>query len=682
MISAIVAFRDWSTERLDTCAKALNAFPQITEVLVVDFGSSTPLASSTDYRVVRVEADTWCLSEANNIGIAEANNEFILKIDADVQFGIDASALDDLVGKLSSGSVSFFNLQVTDVDSLDGPARNARLRPSWGEGACNLFSRAEVVEIGGFDTRFFDYGGEDNDLCKRLRHYGKGVENIAIKGILHQRHAPSSAQVDARFTPALKKRLLSDATIFRPNPFRFSSYRNEEVFGPSVTVAIATTSRPGRSEQLAQCLTSYERQTFQDFEIRICENGSPEEERLSLDALRNEFPSLKISLHFLEAASIPKARNLITEHAKGFYIAVQDDDDIALPGRLEEQLTCLSQTVGAHGCHSSWIEFDEGSGRLSSYIGKRREISALMRGSGKITLHSTGFYRKDVMHRFPYDESMGLGSDYDLCMRMTLAGLKVPHSGRFHCLRRLHASSVSSGGHPEQRDVSRQTNNTYRGFLGEPFFVRMQDQEDKDIWTTGFPSRLELARLLPEDFGAFRFVMTLENALLAGIDPLFDPGNSVLNGIAFEGAWHGLGENTRLIARSVRDLTAGDVARILPTLAREAKADVISSIEIETRDILRARYHIEVPEKARVIASRRLGRMSDVAAILSSVAEIDLGDQQVSFFAVNDPAPGLHILLGTYTQRGALHAVLRAVELACPGVFAPYANRGLSGDFR
>ena len=43
-------------------------------------------------------------------------------------------------------------------------------------GGCNLFNRADVLEIGGFDTRYFDHGGEDNDLCQRLRRYGRRVD--------------------------------------------------------------------------------------------------------------------------------------------------------------------------------------------------------------------------------------------------------------------------------------------------------------------------------------------------------------------------------------------------------------------------------------------------------------------------------------------------------------------------
>lgn len=681
MITAIIAFRDWEIERLSTCVEAFSAYPQITEVIVVDFGSAIPLEPADKYRVVRVEADTWCLSEANNIGIAEAHNDIVLKIDADVRFGLDGTVLDDLIQKLTTKQVSFFNIQVTDVDGFKESTSNARLRPSWGEGACNLFVRADVIEIGGFDTRYFDYGGEDNDLCKRLRHYGKVVVNYAAIGVLHRRHAPSAAQVNARFTPALKARLLSDATIFRSRPFRFSDYSGAEVFGPAVTVAIATTHRHGRAEQLAHCLRAYSRQTFQDFEIRICENGSPQEEQLSQEVLREQFPRLRIFVHQLAEASIPKARNHITANALGFYIAVQDDDDISFPARLEEQLACLGSTIGAHGCHSSWIEFDEASGRLSSYKGKRRDIQTLMHGTGKITLHSTGIYRKDVLKRFPYNDTMRLGSDYDLCMRMTLAGLKVPHTQRFHCLRRLHSSSVSSDGQPEQRDVSRQTNNTYRAFLGEAFLVRMQERESKDVWPTGFPSRLEMMGLLPPDFGAFKIVLTLENAVLAGLDPIFEPGNCTLHDIAFEATWQGLGKETRLIAQSKKDFTAEEILEVFPRLAREASAEVISTTELNSPESLRALQDLEVAEKLRVVASGRLETMGDVAAVLSAVAEIDLGEQKVELFAVNDPVPGLHVLLGSYRKRDALHAALRAVDASCPGLFAPYANRGLSGDF-
>ena len=389
MISVIVPFRDWYLDRLKTCLTHLRRFPSITEVIVVDFGSSQPVPNLPDCHVVRVEADRWCLSEANNIGISEATNDVVMKIDADVHLLLDEATLRGLADSVASGQVAFHVLQPTDFDAKDGQHVRKRLRPSWSEGACNLFSRRDVIEIGGFDTRFYDYGGEDNDLCQRLRRYGKRVELFVSDKVLHERHPPSTARTHGHFSDHHKKALLEDGSIFRMHPFRHSSYENDSTFCPAITVAIATTDRPSREEHLYHCLRGLAAQTVRDFEVVICENGAPGSKRLDEAALRSAFPDLDIRLFSLDEPSIPKTRNLITDHARGFYIAVHDDADFSVPARFEEQLECMAEHDGAHGCHSSWIEFDETNGRLTSYIGQSRDIEKLFRQQGKVTLHST-----------------------------------------------------------------------------------------------------------------------------------------------------------------------------------------------------------------------------------------------------------------------------------------------------
>src|SRR6056297_3336335 len=144
MISAILPFRNWSLERLQRCIDCLRELSPISEIILVDFGSSERLAAIPGCRVVRVEADRWCLSEANNIGIAEARNDVILKIDADVQLLVGDETLEELAGSIASGQVAFYVLQPTDFQYENGKRSRKRLRPTWGEGCGNLFSRADV----------------------------------------------------------------------------------------------------------------------------------------------------------------------------------------------------------------------------------------------------------------------------------------------------------------------------------------------------------------------------------------------------------------------------------------------------------------------------------------------------------------------------------------------------------
>ena len=684
MISAILPFRNWSLERLQRCIDCLRELSPISEIILVDFGSSERLAAIPGCRVVRVEADRWCLSEANNIGIAEARNDVILKIDADVQLLVGDETLEELAGSIASGQVAFYVLQPTDFQYENGKRSRKRLRPTWGEGCGNLFSRADVVEIGGFDTRYFDYGGEDNDLCQRLRRYGKRVDYHQSDRVLHERHPPSEARVRGRFTDSHKKTLLADRSIFRPRPFRYSDYPGSDVFGPAITVAIATTDRPNRAEHLAHCLKGLAAQTVQDFEVRICENGSQESARLKPSAVRKAFPTLDIQFHSLDEPSIPKARNLITDHARGFYIAVHDDDDFSIPTRFEEQLECMATQDGAHGCHSSWIEFDEETSKLTSYLGQARDIKQLLRRRGKVTLHSSGFYRHDVLARVRYDERLTLGSDYDLNIRMLLTGLFIPHSGKFHCLRRLHGASVSSTGAITQRDVSDRTNGAYKYFLGERFLAAVRAEKEESLWVTGFPTMREMIKYLPVGFGAFRIDLDTEAALALGFDPIFgakgDGATCRFEGLDFVPAFQGYGYKTRLVMRSSQSLTAGELLEELPAFRDLRGVDVVSDVELANPPTLQSIEALRVDRGQRRVISRPYGDMAAaLEALPRSVLAFGLG--KVEFFAVNDPAEGVHVLLGTFDNLTDLEHALSVANAGTTGDFVAVSNKGKRGSF-
>ncbi len=684
MISAVLPFRDWSLERLETCITCLRRHSPISEIIIVDFGSAERLTAVPGCRIVRVEADRWCLSEANNIGIAEAKNDVILKIDADVQLLIGDDALGVLAETVATGRVAFCVLQATDFQYENGQPSRKRLRASWGEGGCNLFNRADVLDIGGFDTRYFDYGGEDNDLCQRLRRYGKRVDIHLSDKVLHERHPQSHVQVRGRFTDSHKKALLAERSIFRQRPFRFSNYQRADVFGPAITVAIATTDRPNRTEHLAYCLDGLAAQTVQNFEVLICDNGSSKSARLEQSALRKSFPMLDIHLHSLDAPSIPKARNLITDHARGFYIAVHDDDDFSLPTRFEEQLECMAKQDGAHGCHSSWIEFDEENGRLTSYLGQVRDINQIWRRRGKVTLHSSGFYRRDVLARVRYDESLTLGSDYDLNIRMLLTGLEVPHTGKFHCLRRLHGSSVSSNGAVTQRDVSDRTNRAYRYFLGERFLAAARDEEEKSVWVSGYPTMREMLAFLPAGFGDFRIDLDLEAALALGFDPVFgatgDDGSCQFEGLDFLPAFQGYGNNTKLVMRSSQSLTAGDMLEKLPAFRELRGIDVVSNVELSKHPTMQSLEALSVDRAQRRVISRRYGDMAAaLEALPTSLLAAGLG--QLEFFAVNEPAEGVHVLLGAFDTVADLEYALSVANSGASGDFMAVTNKGRRGGY-
>ena len=152
----------------------------------------------------------------------------------------------------------------------------------------------------------------------------------------------------------------NDKSILRPirfpnsnikklaNPASFPSLR------PLVTLAVATTDRPGRLKMIAEALESFRGQIDNDMEIVAVDNGSHNH---SFRVLRKQLEVIKwpvaVRVERLAEASIPKARNLVTDLARGRYICVVDDDDIALPNRLRDHLRAFENDGMIHGSHEA-----------------------------------------------------------------------------------------------------------------------------------------------------------------------------------------------------------------------------------------------------------------------------------------------------------------------------------------
>jgi hypothetical protein len=336
---------------------------------------------------------------------------------------------------------------------------------------------------------------------------------------------------------------------------------------------------------------------------------------------------------------------------------------------------------GAHGCHSSWIEFDEGTGQLKSYLGQSRDIHELYREPGKITLHSTGFYRRDALARIRYDESLTLGSDHQLQMRMTLAGLEIPHTGKFHGLKRLHAASVTSTGTEIQRDVADRTNAAYKFVLGEPFLAAVKASKSDRPWVTGVPTKFEMLSYLPPEFGAFHIDLAMEAALALGFDPLFSgPGVATFDGLKFAPAFQGYGYDTRLVMRSSDPMTAGLAASKLPGLAELQGVDIVAAAELQAQPSFVSLEDLRVEKGQRQVISRCYSQMPDaISAIPMRLLQAAPG--QLSFFAVNSPETGVHVMLGAFDNPADLEYALTYVNTAGSNDFFAVTNRGKRGGF-
>ena len=478
MLSLILPARNWPLERIRASVNSFLALDStmLTEVIVVDFGSDpaipTEMIKDPRVRVLRLEAAVWSLAEAINAGVMFATHDLIAKTDADILIapasreGFDGLAKELQQGLFGLGLSQAIDLhQSIDVDAAaaqvaSGQEPLGRLRPRWGQGGLVFFTRKTWNAVGGFDSRFTGWGNEDNDFAERVRRAGQRIRwapRQAVR-IYHVWHPPSYAATGIIGQRQRNQKLAKDdRSVLRPVVFRHSNFA--EVAAPAVarssapleTLSIATTARPHRNRMIREAINSFRGQIDHDFEVLVVDNGSTSDEtaelRRALETIR-WVPDLR--LECVERASIPGARNTISALARGRYICVVDDDDIALPNRLSDHLRVMQTDGMLHGSHGGWIDFDESTGLIERNGGKQRTAATLLRGSGKITAHPASFYRTDVMRAVPYDEAFALGSDLDLALRLAVLGFDIGHTASYVTLRRYHSANVTITGQANQ----------------------------------------------------------------------------------------------------------------------------------------------------------------------------------------------------------------------------------------
>lgn len=113
------------------------------------------------------------------------------------------------------------------------------------------------------------------------------------------------------------------------------------------------------SKTLPEAIESILNQTYSDWELILCDDGSVDDTYKVADSYRNRYPD-KIKLIRNESNSgLPKTLNNCLSIADGEYIARMDGDDISLPDRFEKQVYFLETHPDIDCVGTGMIRFDE-----------------------------------------------------------------------------------------------------------------------------------------------------------------------------------------------------------------------------------------------------------------------------------------------------------------------------------
>lgn len=118
---------------------------------------------------------------------------------------------------------------------------------------------------------------------------------------------------------------------------------------------------------LAEAIDSIINQTFQDWELIMCDDGSTDETYSIAEKYREELGSKIVLLKNDQNYGLNHTLNRCLKVASGEYIARMDGDDISLPWRLEKELDFLEKHLEYAIVSTPMIYFDEAGDWGRSY---------------------------------------------------------------------------------------------------------------------------------------------------------------------------------------------------------------------------------------------------------------------------------------------------------------------------
>ena len=206
-----------------------------------------------------------------------------------------------------------------------------------------------------------------------------------------------------------------------PNPPVFQYVESES---PLVSVCIAHYNRP---DLLPQALDSIRRQTYENLEVVLVDDGSTNADALAyLESLEPEFASRNWQLVRQENQYLGAVRNTSAAHARGEFLLLMDDDNVAKPHEVETFVQCaLHSGADILTCFGDVLDTldapdeDYRSPRRITYLGDNLSLGLLINCFGD----SNSLVRKSVFDKVTFTEDYGIGhDDQDFFARAILSG--------------------------------------------------------------------------------------------------------------------------------------------------------------------------------------------------------------------------------------------------------------------
>jgi len=186
---------------------------------------------------------------------------------------------------------------------------------------------------------------------------------------------------------------------------------------PAPTVSVLMPNHNG-GVWLAEAIESLLDQTLGDLELIVVDDGSTDGSPELLLAFAGR--DARVRPVCLAKVGVVAARNRALAEARGAFIACLDSDDIALPGRLERQVSFLRDhpAVGIVASRSQGIGVDGRHRGRPATSGLAPAAVKLALERGNPIVHSSVMARADLVRRLGgYRPAFDVAEDYDLWLR-------------------------------------------------------------------------------------------------------------------------------------------------------------------------------------------------------------------------------------------------------------------------
>lgn len=222
---------------------------------------------------------------------------------------------------------------------------------------------------------------------------------------------------------------------------------------PTVSVIVANYNG---AAHLADCLASLRRQTLRDIEILVSDDASVDDSVTIVTRLMAEDPRIRLITDTANSGPAA-ARNKALKEAIGKWVAVVDSDDFVHPARFETLLRAANEDH-ADVVADDLLMFDSDYTTRPRALLKERwakapfwvDISTFVRSNQLYSsLPCLGYLKPMIRSPLlsnlagPYNESLRIGEDYDLVVRLLISGARFRVYPTLHYFYRRHSTSIS-----------------------------------------------------------------------------------------------------------------------------------------------------------------------------------------------------------------------------------------------